>query len=130
MNPSILDALQTITDCLQWYTEEANANVNDPENEYWIEGQERAIYALVNVRPLLENIKEALANADRYQWIKNQKNLILQTDSQLGDPWTNVETGYRYRPSHRLAVNGTGFSGIEHLDDMIDQAMELYPLKH
>lgn len=74
--------------------------------------------------------ENTLADANRYRWIKDQKNLILQTDSQLGDPWTNVETGYQYRPSHRLAVNGTGFSGIEHLDDMIDQAMELYPLKH
>lgn len=32
-----------------------------------------------------------------------------------------------YYPSHRLSVNGTGFHGVEHLDDLIDQAMELYP---
>jgi hypothetical protein len=24
-------------------------------------------------------------------------------------------------------VNGTGFNGIEHLDDLIDQAIALYP---
>ena len=68
-------------------------------------------------------VKDAL----RYRWIKSQKKLDLRTNCTQGFAWTNVETGYRYYPSHQLAVNGTGFNGIEHLDDLIDQAMELYP---
>lgn len=78
---------------------------------------------------ILEAVKQALIDAGRYRWIKNQKNLDLMTECQLGAPWTNVETGYQYHPSHRLAVNGMGINGIEHLDDVIDLAMTYYPLK-
>jgi hypothetical protein len=63
-----------------------------------------------------------MTDADRYQWIKRQKNLVLSTE---GVKWIR-ETGEEYHPSHRLAVNGTGFHGIEQLDDLIDQAMEIY----
>jgi len=73
----------------------------------------------------MDNIKR---DAERYRWIKAQKNLNLYTHHCQGIPWTNVETGYRYYPSHSLAVNGTGFDGIEHLNDLIDQAMKMYPL--
>lgn len=66
-------------------------------------------------------------DALRYRWIKAQRNLELTTNRTYGTPWTNVETGYRFYPSHNLSVNGTGFSGIEHLDDLIDQAMDMYP---
>lgn len=66
-------------------------------------------------------------DAARYRWIKDQRNLDLRTNSTQGTPWTNTETGEHFYPSHYLAVNGTGFNGIEHLDDLIDQAMELYP---
>lgn len=62
-------------------------------------------------------------DAERYQWIKNQKNLMLSSE---GVKWFR-ENGDVYYPSHRLAVNGTGFHGIENLDDLIDQAMEVYP---
>jgi hypothetical protein len=64
-----------------------------------------------------------MTDTERYQWIKRQKNLVLSTE---GVKWIR-ETGEEYYPSHRLAVNDTGFSGIEHLDDLIDQAMEIYP---
>ncbi len=64
-----------------------------------------------------------VTDAERYQWIKRQKNLVLSTE---GVKWIH-ETGYEYHPSHRLNVNGTGFCGIEHLDDLIDQAMTFYP---
>jgi hypothetical protein len=66
-------------------------------------------------------------DALRYRWIKKQQNLNLRTNRTYGTPWTNTETGEKFYPSHNLDVNGTGFSGIEHLDDLIDQAMELYP---
>lgn len=59
----------------------------------------------------------------RYHWIKKQKNLVLSTE---GVKWFD-ENGKEYFPSHRLAVNGTGFHGIEHLDELIDRAMEVYP---
>lgn len=66
-------------------------------------------------------------DALRYRWIKAQRNLELFTNRAYGTPWINAETGRRFYPSHNLNVNGTGFSGIEHLDDLIDQAMNLYP---
>jgi hypothetical protein len=66
---------------------------------------------------------EAMTDADRYQWIKRQKALVLSTD---GSKWLNVETMEEYHPSHRLDVNGTSFSGIEQLDDLIDKAMEVF----
>jgi hypothetical protein len=69
-------------------------------------------------------VKLTMTDADRYQWIKRQKNLVLSTE---GVKWIHVETGEEYYPSHRLAVNGTGFHGIEQLDDLIDKAMEIYP---
>jgi hypothetical protein len=68
-------------------------------------------------------------DALRYRWIKAQLNLELRTNHTYGTPWTNAETGCRFYPSHNLNVNGTGFSGIEHLDDLIDQAMDLYPIR-
>jgi hypothetical protein len=64
-------------------------------------------------------------DAARYRWIKSQQNLNLRTTHRT--PWTHVETGKTYYPTHQLDVNGTGFAGIEHIDDLIDQAMDLYP---
>jgi hypothetical protein len=64
-------------------------------------------------------------DAVRYRWIKAQLNLNLRTTART--PWTHVETGNTYYPTHQIDVNGTGFAGIEHLDDLIDQAMGLYP---
>ena len=64
-------------------------------------------------------------DAAGYRWIKAQLNLNLRTTART--PWTHVETGDTYYPTHQLDVNGTGFAGIEHLDDLIDQAIKLYP---
>jgi hypothetical protein len=66
-------------------------------------------------------------DAARYRWLRAQTNLSLRTLPQQGAQWTNVETGEKYYSSHCLDVNGTGFGGLEKLDDLIDQAMELYP---
>jgi hypothetical protein len=68
-------------------------------------------------------------DALRYRWIKSKQNLALWTNRTYGTPWTNVKTGETFYPSHNLDVNGTGFSDIEKLDDLIDSAMELYPLQ-
>jgi hypothetical protein len=73
--------------------------------------------------------EQLYADAARYRWIRAQRNFELHTCRTYGVPWTNMETGKRYYPTHYLAVNGTGFGGIEKLDDLIDQAMELYPIK-
>ena len=70
-----------------------------------------------------DNKQQIERDAVRYRWIKSKKALTLQAD---GCPWFH-EDGTKYWPSHFLNVNGTGFNGIEHLDDLIDQAMELYP---
>jgi hypothetical protein len=66
-------------------------------------------------------------DAERYRWIRAQGNLELRTCRTYGTPWTNTETGEKFYPSHDLAVNGTGFGGIEKLDNLIDQAMSIYP---
>jgi len=73
-----------------------------------------------------------MANSDakdaaRYRWIKAQQDLEIRTNRTYGAPWTKTDTGEKYYPSHQLDVNGTGFNGIEHFDDLIDQAMEMYP---
>lgn len=74
--------------------------------------------------------EQLYADAARYRWIRAQRNFELHTCRTYGIiPWTNVETGRKYYPTHYLAANGTGFGGIEKLDDLIDQAMELYPIK-
>jgi hypothetical protein len=62
-------------------------------------------------------------DAARYRWIKSKKVLTLQTDRCT---WFR-EDGTKYYPSHFLSVNHTGFNGVEHLDGLIDQAMEMYP---
>jgi hypothetical protein len=66
-------------------------------------------------------------DALRYQWIKAQTNLKLGSTHAW---WIEHETGRKYWPTHDLDVNGSRFSGVEHLDDLIDQAMELYPTKN
>ena len=84
---------------------------------------------LINVNPETQTNMDAnlLKDAKRYRWIKAQKNLHLETCKTYGTPWTRAETGVQFYPSHILNVKGTGFNGIEHLDDLIDQAMEIYP---
>ena len=64
-------------------------------------------------------------DALRYQWIKAQTNFRLSSTRAW---WLNIETKKKYWPTHDLDVNGSRFSGVEHLDDLIDQAMELYPI--
>ena len=97
----------------------------EPETECAVEvyGSELITFARA-VGQLCRSYPEAMTDADRYQWIKRQKNLVLSTE---GVKWINVETKEEYYPSHRLDVNGTGFHGIEQLDDLIDKAMEIFP---
>ena len=66
-------------------------------------------------------------DALRYQWIKAQTNLRLGSTHAW---WIEFETNRKYWPTHDLDVNGSRFSGIEDLDDLIDEAMELYPIKN
>lgn len=89
--------------------------------------EEKASWELVRKAYKSLKNKETDKDAIRYRWIKAQKNLVLRTNRTYGTPWTKVDTGETFYPSHNLDVNGTGFSGIEHLDDLIDSAMELYP---
>jgi hypothetical protein len=63
-------------------------------------------------------------DAARYQWIKAQTNIRLGSTHAW---WIESETGRKYWPTHDLDVNGSRFSGREHLDDLIDEAMEMYP---
>lgn len=73
--------------------------------------------------------QSVIKDAIRYRWLKAQRSLQLSSERMRGTPWTNIETGKRYYPSHFLAVNGTGYPGIEHLDDAIDMAMGNYSLE-
>ena len=72
---------------------------------------------------MTDNKQQIERDAARYCWIKSKKVLTLQTQ---GCPWFH-EDGTKYYPSHFLNVNGTSFNGIGRLDNLIDQAMELYP---
>jgi hypothetical protein len=66
-------------------------------------------------------------NAARYRWIKKAAGLEIRAKPKYGPPWTNTETGEKFYPTHDLAAFGTGFSGLPTLDELIDQAMEMYP---
>lgn len=65
-------------------------------------------------------------DAARYRWIRSQTNFELVRWSSQGTPWTHTVTGELFHPWGHIAVNGTGIGGLKNLDDMIDQAMELY----
>jgi hypothetical protein len=66
-------------------------------------------------------------DAARYRWIKAAPRLRIERmpDSHF---WTSAETGERYLVTHELAAFNTGFHGLPTLDDLIDQAMEMYPI--
>jgi hypothetical protein len=63
-------------------------------------------------------------DARRYRWIKAQTNLQLQSDNSL---WFRSDKT-KYYPKFSLAVNSTGFHGIEDVDVLIDRAMDMYPM--
>lgn len=66
-------------------------------------------------------------DAARYRWIKAAPGLRIERmpDSHF---WISTETGERYKVTHSLAAFDTGFSGLPTLDDLVDQAMEMYPI--
>jgi hypothetical protein len=65
-------------------------------------------------------------DAMRYRWLKNAPKLELR---QVAQPWTNLETGEKYWTFHVMAACNTGFNGLP-LDELIDQAMKMYPGPH
>lgn len=83
---------------------------------------------LIEVRSDYIAVRDALlaldADAKRYRWIRRQKRgFILRAN---GTPWFR-ENGERYICAFDLAVNETGFNGREHIDDLMDEAMAMYP---
>ena len=66
-------------------------------------------------------------DAARYRWIKAAPRLRIERmpDSHY---WTSAETGEKYSVTHSLSAFDTGFSGLPALDNLIDQAMEVYPI--
>lgn len=66
-------------------------------------------------------------DAARYRWIKAAPRLRIERmpDSHF---WISGETGERYSVTHSLSAFDTGFSGLPTLDDLVDQAMEMYPI--
>jgi hypothetical protein len=65
-------------------------------------------------------------DAARYRWIKQAAGLEIRKTHAW---WINTETGEKFYPTHELAAHGTGFHGLPTLDDLVDQAMEMYPIK-
>jgi len=67
-------------------------------------------------------------DAARYRWIKAAPRLRIERmpDSHF---WISTETGEKYSVTHELAAFNTGFHGLPTLDDLIDQAMEMHPIK-
>ena len=66
-------------------------------------------------------------DAARYRWIKAAPRLRIDRmpDSHF---WISTETGEKYLVSHSLSAFDTGFSGLPTLDDLVDQAMNMYPI--
>jgi hypothetical protein len=67
-------------------------------------------------------------DAARYRWIKSAPQLRIErmSDSHF---WFSAKTGEKYSVTHELAAFNTGFHGLPTLDGLVDQAMELYPIK-
>lgn len=66
-------------------------------------------------------------DAARYRWIKAAPGLRIERMSDRHF-WISAETGERYSVTHTLDAFNTGFSGLPGLDDLVDQAMEMYPI--
>jgi hypothetical protein len=66
-------------------------------------------------------------DAARYRWIKAAPGLRIE---RMPDRhfWISGETGEKYSVTHTLDAFNTGFSGLPGLDDLVDQAMEMYPI--
>lgn len=73
-------------------------------------------------------VSSVARDAARYQWIKWAGGLQVRSLPRQGAPWTNGDTGERYRPTHDLVAFGVGFSGLPTLDELVDQAMEMFPI--
>lgn len=84
--------------------------------------------SLMEVMDAYATVSDALlaldADAKRYRWIRRQKRGFDLRAS--GAPWFR-ENGERYICAFDLAVNGTGFNGREHIDDLMDEAMAMFP---
>lgn len=65
-------------------------------------------------------------DAARYRWIKAAPRLRIERmpDAHF---WISAETEEKYSVTHELAVFNTGFHGLPALDDLVDQAMKMYP---
>jgi len=66
-------------------------------------------------------------DAARYRWIKAAPGLRIERmpDSYF---WISTETGEKHPVTHELAAFYTVFRGLPTLDDLVDQAMEMYPI--
>ena len=64
-------------------------------------------------------------DAARYRWIKAASGLRIDRmpDSHY---WISTETGEKHSVTHSLFAFDTGFSGLPTLEDLVDQAMEMY----
>jgi hypothetical protein len=74
----------------------------------------------LNQIQLDEDIQRLRADAQRYRWLRDRKQLDLRTDGWTS--WTR-EDGTTFRGSHRLSADDTGYSSAETLDELIDFAM-------
>lgn len=43
------DVFDQLAECLQWYVENDDVNLGDPDNEYWITGYANAVKLLVKL---------------------------------------------------------------------------------
>ena len=83
---------------------------------------------LMEVKSDYTTVRDALlaleTDAKRYRWIRQQeRGFELRADVT---PWFR-ENGERYICAFSLAVKETGFNGREHIDDLMDEAMAMFP---
>jgi hypothetical protein len=87
-------------------------------------------FAEETTAPLVERtspMTEIERDAARYRWIKAAPRLRIERmpDSHF---WISADTPKKYCVTHTLTAFDTGFSGLPTLDDLVDQAMEMYPI--
>lgn len=65
-DPSKNQLIAELIHCLEWYVKEDDVIETDEENDYWIQGKNRAVAAIKNAKTLLFDYEEAKKELDSF----------------------------------------------------------------
>lgn len=65
-DPSKNQLVAELIHCLEWYVKEDDVIETDEENDYWIQGKNRAVAAIKNAKTLLFDYEEAKKELDSF----------------------------------------------------------------